>query len=772
MHQKIKHSGICTTRRKALSLTALIVVLLCASSAMCRDGARPTNEQISRSMKRGVDFLFSVRETDGTWDSSYDALHEGGVESLIVLGILAAGEPPDSKRLEATLAYIDGCDPKTTYARAMRALLYARLGGKKYFEPLRNDTEWLIERQHPSGGWGYGPAHSTTQKYSGWTDASNTQLALLALQAAAEAGVEVPKTVWTRAINYWVQSPNADGGWGYRPPGGDGPRLRGQSYGSMTAAAAATISNLSRRIPSGNIGQKTVQNGIKWLDQHYTVESVPGWMWGDAQNWLYYYLHCMARLSDTTGRAAYGGEEDAGHARDFRTDAAAFLLRTQKENGSWLADRAMAGEESVSFAAIDTAFVQLVLARAAAPEIISYLSLGKESFYDPARPDAFCRWFGRQLNRRVGWRRASGVSGESPVLMIKSDGRGGISADMAGPLREFLCGGGTIVVVSPKDASASFAKDVSQYFRRILPAFSERKLKASGPLGTVKFSVGGDFLEQVVALDNSCQMRVFILSPSAGRQLGEISPDAMRFLGNVVLYATDMNLPDGRFAVRPFAGEKLSPQRRIAVARIKHGGYWGACPGSFAGLSRVLTHALSVGVEEAPPVDPESRLPGDIELLWLTGGDKIELGEAAMERLKKYVLSGGTVFIDSASGNPEFVRQAGRMLAETFGADSIEKLSAEDPLITGGFAGGIGTDITKVRYTRALRKEKPDESDPGLWCVRIRGRAAVIVSNYAITGPMSGTKIYNCRGLSGRDALRVASNVVLYAAMNQYFLQE
>ena len=48
--------------------------------------------------------------------------------------------------------------------------------------------------------------------------------------------------------------------------------------------------------------------------------------------------------------------------------------------------------------------------------------------------------------------------------------------------------------------------------------------------------------------------------------------------------------------------------------------------------------------------------------------------------------------------------------------------------------------------------------------VEIAGRTAVVLCPMSVIAPLLGQPIYNCKGLAGPDAARLAANVVLYAA--------
>ena len=71
-------------------------------------------------------------------------------------------------------------------------------------------------------------------------DNSNTQFAVLALGAAAGAGLPIDETVLKRACLWWRSSVQSDGGFGYS----SGGSRASASTGSMTAAGVASIAIL------------------------------------------------------------------------------------------------------------------------------------------------------------------------------------------------------------------------------------------------------------------------------------------------------------------------------------------------------------------------------------------------------------------------------------------------------------------------------------------------------------------------------------------------
>src|SRR5262249_17263368 len=84
------------------------------------------------------------------------------------------------------------------------------------------------EKMRWPGSWNY----LNPQVHPG--DNSNTQYALLGLNAAREVGVTVRPEVWAVKGTYFEVSQNRDGGWGYTP-------AHKQSTASMTCAGISSL---------------------------------------------------------------------------------------------------------------------------------------------------------------------------------------------------------------------------------------------------------------------------------------------------------------------------------------------------------------------------------------------------------------------------------------------------------------------------------------------------------------------------------------------------
>ena len=739
--------------------------------------APPSEARILMAVQRGIQYLYRTQNADGTWTTRYARQHPGGMACLGVLAAMSTGQSPDAPGLKRALEYAKGLRPKTVYARAMRTMVYARLPGNEYALRTEADAKWLMEQQDRSGGWGYGPDHATTRVSKDWTDASNSQMALLALREAFEQGVAIPDDVWLRAIAYWTRAQNSDGGWGYEPPGRTSIRLRGSSYGSMTAAGIATFHIFAdvfagreaagaEAAQPGPVGRKQRRAAQAWLAGHYAVDEIPGWSWGKRQEWLYYYLFCLARVSDAGGAAGEG-------AAKRLAQIASFLLSRQNGDGSWGDQAAGAAPQGDP---VHTCFALLTLVKVSAPVLISKLAVGDAR---DTHPDAsnFARWFSRRFAQAGTWQFVGASPGvavlnEAPLLLIRGQGTFTLPASLNETLRGYLQGPGT-VLVQAFSGDEAYARTAEKYFLGLLAGDKARPCPKDHPIFNAAFKIPPEKQPTVRFIGNRSRAKVFIAStPLAGywhTRRPEERLVALQVGANLIHYATARRLAKTRFREKPVAAAPIRTDRYIPVARIKHAGDWNANPLAMARLNNVVAQAISIGVRQtAEPVDLSGPVPDEMPLLWLTGSDPPEFSALQLQRLEQYLYGGGTLFVDAAVGDEAFATAARDMLVKAFGAASLQPLLADSPVLTGEFGGGLGSRIGKVEYTPP-GGGGPGEgpTDPRLLGVVLNERLAVIFSPLGVTGPMEGSAIFACHGLKTRDSLRLAANVVLYATVTK-----
>jgi hypothetical protein len=202
--------------------TVLIVAVVAtdANSAAVHEG--PVDAaQVLNSIDRGIAYLKREQSPRGNWSEMPG--YNGGVTALVTLSLLNAGVPADDPTIERALEYLRGLPLERTYVVSLQTMVFAAADPKKDMVRIDRNVRWLESKQvteaDRKGAWSYpGPGG----------DNSNSQFAVLALYDAQRVGAKVKRQTWQLAADYWRNSQNDDGSWGYVP--GDA------GSGSMTLA--------------------------------------------------------------------------------------------------------------------------------------------------------------------------------------------------------------------------------------------------------------------------------------------------------------------------------------------------------------------------------------------------------------------------------------------------------------------------------------------------------------------------------------------------------
>jgi hypothetical protein len=211
-----------------------------------------------RAVQRALAFLASTQNTDGSWtSSSYSA--EVGIVSLCALAFLAAGHQPGRGKYGQVLArateYIASCAQRngliynTTgsagppmYGHGFATLALAELYGQTRRRDLRDKLEravkLILNSQNEEGGWRYQPRVADA-------DISVSVCQVMALRAAHNGGVPVPRVTIDRALDYMRRcANNSDGGFSYMP-------TQRTSGPARTGAGVLSLIILGRRDAEG-----------------------------------------------------------------------------------------------------------------------------------------------------------------------------------------------------------------------------------------------------------------------------------------------------------------------------------------------------------------------------------------------------------------------------------------------------------------------------------------------------------------------------------------
>ncbi|UCD75493.1 MAG: terpene cyclase/mutase family protein [Phycisphaerales bacterium] len=306
------------------------------TSAQNKPLAGEMNEDLHRAVERGLSYLKSQQNADGSFGRGQYGRHVG-ITALCGLAFMSDGNLPgrgpygdqvsEALRFVLDHATDSGLLAAETphgpmYGHGFATLFLGEIYGmnpddKRVREALVKAVELIIHTQNEEGGWRYNPVPYDA-------DISVTICQIMALRSARNAGIKVPKETIDRAVQYVRNCQNEDGGFRYMG------RV-GASAWPRTAAGVASL------FYAGVYEDEAIDKGLDYLMD----SALPGR--AGAGQIHYYYGHYYAV------QAMYlaGGQRWETWWPAIRDE----LLAKQATGGAWL-DSAVGGAYSSAMSLI------------------------------------------------------------------------------------------------------------------------------------------------------------------------------------------------------------------------------------------------------------------------------------------------------------------------------------------------------------------------------------------------------------------------------------
>ena len=271
--------------------------------------------RVTASVDRALDYMAAKQNPDGSWNMGSG--RNNAINALALLAFMGRGHVPDrgpykdvverGRKFILSTAQPSGMfaspnpshGPMYEHGLATLAMveMYGMVADPEHETKTRNAIDLIVKTQSPNGGWRYQPHPADA-------DLSVTVMQIVALRAANNAEITVPKPTIDKAIDYVKKCAVPSGGFAYQP--GQGP---GQ------ARSAAGILSLQL---CGNYGDPSVEKAIDYLAKQPL-------QWQSSE--YFYYLHYYA----IQGFFQFGGNAwNSWHPRIRE-----LLLEHQKPDGSW-----------------------------------------------------------------------------------------------------------------------------------------------------------------------------------------------------------------------------------------------------------------------------------------------------------------------------------------------------------------------------------------------------------------------------------------------------
>jgi len=244
----------------------------------------------TQAVHQGLAFLAERQLADGSFGTSGYARNVA-VCGLSGMAFLASGSTPTrgpyalqvdrciqyllaQTSEEGFIAATDATSRGPMYGHGFATLFLCEVYGMSAHQELRDRlgqaVELIVGAQNAEGGWRYQPQPSDA-------DLSVTVCQVMALRAARNAGIAVPRATIDRAIDYVKSCQNKDGGFRYT--------LSGEGQPSQFARSAAGVVALYN---AGIYDGPELTNGLNYLESFCPSKEPAG------RDGYYFYAHYYA----------------------------------------------------------------------------------------------------------------------------------------------------------------------------------------------------------------------------------------------------------------------------------------------------------------------------------------------------------------------------------------------------------------------------------------------------------------------------------------------
>ena len=300
-------------------------------------GTRLITTETQRSIDRGLRFLSDRQTDDGAFGTKLGYRRDAGVVSLGGLAFLSSGSSPGrgtyGSEINLCIDYVlaasrqsgfinvsDSQSHGPMYGHGFATLFLAECYGmsprKDIREKLEKAVRLIIASQNKEGGWRYDPEPNEA-------DVSVTVCQMMALRAARNSGLFVPKDTVDRCVEYVKRCQNDDGGFRYQ--------LVRKSSSQFARSSAGLVALYSAGVYEG----PEITKALGYLQQH-----PPRGFFVDPH---YYYGHYYA------AQAMYqaGGE----HWEQWFPLVRDQLVKDQIVDGSWT-DQTLSNEYATAMSLV------------------------------------------------------------------------------------------------------------------------------------------------------------------------------------------------------------------------------------------------------------------------------------------------------------------------------------------------------------------------------------------------------------------------------------
>ena len=222
--------------------------------------------ETQKAIDRGLLYLSNRQQADGSYLAN-NYRRNVAVTALSGMAFLSAGNVPGrgpyGKNVDKSIDYMLACASPSgfikrddspehgpMYGHGFATLFLAEVYGMtpqpKVHDALKAATQLIVNSQNKEGGWRYKPDGRDA-------DVSVTVCQMMALRAARNCGIAVPKTTVDNCVEYVRKCQNADGGFRYQ--------LVGRPMSDFPRSAAGIVVLYNAGVTEG----RDIERGLAYL---------------------------------------------------------------------------------------------------------------------------------------------------------------------------------------------------------------------------------------------------------------------------------------------------------------------------------------------------------------------------------------------------------------------------------------------------------------------------------------------------------------------------
>lgn len=372
----------------------------------------------------------------------------------------------------------------------------------------------------------------------------------------------------------------------------------------------------------------------------------------------------------------------------------------------------------------------------------------------------------------------SATPAEIPVLHFSGGRRLRFTAAQRESLRRYMLAGGMVWFDSVVGSPYFYTSALSE-LARMFPETSVKRVPLDHPVfhmidDTVRVATKRR-PEVVPVLDGlyvGCRLAAVVSPYGLGCGWDKTNPDLIpeaRYYGfrsslrlgmNLVAYAIGyFRVGQAHAKAELYRNEDLTPNRDpVVLAQLRTNGTWNTEPGATGKLWRFMNRNAGVKTNYRQrivtlPKDDINALP----FIYLSGITDFNLDAGQLAALRRYLLSGGYLLINSSLGLAEFDRAVRRELPRLFPQARLRRIPLDHSVfLEGPFR------VPAATYTLAARAREKDLKTPYLEGIEIDGEYHVVYSKYDLAAGWQGEDHPLSYAYMPAESLRLGANIFTY----------